>query len=76
VELAIAASVLHLLLCLETAVDAGHKLESFDLRSWSGATPRPLLIGIPVAFIRSISFAAKRPIVVRDPEVLEVISTC
>jgi heavy metal translocating P-type ATPase len=40
------------------------------------ATPCPLLIGIPVAIIGSISLAAKRGIVVRDPSVLERIDTC
>jgi len=40
------------------------------------ATPCPLLIAIPVAIIGSISLAAKRAIVVRDPAVLETVSTC
>jgi heavy metal translocating P-type ATPase len=40
------------------------------------ATPCPLLIGIPVAIIGSISLAAKRGVVVRDPSVLETIDTC
>jgi heavy metal translocating P-type ATPase len=40
------------------------------------ATPCPLLIAIPVAVIGSISLAAKRAIVVRDPAVLEQISNC
>lgn len=40
------------------------------------ATPCPLLIGIPVAIIGSISLAARRAIIVRDPAVLEVIDTC
>ena len=40
------------------------------------ATPCPLLIGIPVAIIGSISLAAKRGIVIKDPTVLETISTC
>jgi heavy metal translocating P-type ATPase len=40
------------------------------------ATPCPLLIGIPVAIIGSISLAAKRGVVVRDPAVLETIDTC
>lgn len=40
------------------------------------ATPCPLLIGIPVAIIGSISLAAKRGIVVRDPSVLEQIDRC
>lgn len=40
------------------------------------ATPCPLLIAIPVAIISSISLAAKRAIIVRDPLVLEKIGTC
>ncbi|HSC30058.1 MAG TPA: hypothetical protein VLD67_22445, partial [Vicinamibacterales bacterium] len=40
------------------------------------ATPCPLLIGIPVAIIGSISLAAKRSIVIRDPAVLERIDGC
>lgn len=40
------------------------------------ATPCPLLIGIPVAIIGSISLSAKRGIVVKDPGALEVINTC
>ncbi len=40
------------------------------------ATPCPLLIAIPVAIIGSISLAAKRAIVIRDPAVLEKIDTC
>jgi heavy metal translocating P-type ATPase len=40
------------------------------------ATPCPLLIGIPVAIIGSISLAAKRGIVVRDPSVLEQVDKC
>ncbi len=40
------------------------------------ATPCPLLIGIPVAIIGSISLAAKRGIIIKDPAVLERISTC
>jgi heavy metal translocating P-type ATPase len=40
------------------------------------ATPCPLLIGIPVAIIGSISLAAKRGIVIRDPTVLERIDGC
>ena len=35
------------------------------------ATPCPLLIAIPVAIIGSISLAARRAIVIRDPTVLE-----
>jgi len=40
------------------------------------ATPCPLLIGIPVAIIASISLAARRGIVVRDPSVLEQVDRC
>ncbi len=40
------------------------------------ATPCPLLIGIPVTIIGSISLAAKRAIIIRDPAILESIDTC
>ncbi len=40
------------------------------------ATPCPLLIAIPVAVIGSISLAAKRGIIIKDPAVLEQIDTC
>jgi heavy metal translocating P-type ATPase len=40
------------------------------------ATPCPLLIGIPVAIIGSVSLAARRGIIIRDPAVLERIDTC
>ena len=40
------------------------------------ATPCPLLIAIPVAIIGSISLAARRGIVVRDPSVLEQVDRC
>ena len=40
------------------------------------ATPCPLLIGIPVAIIGSISLAAKRGIIIRDPAVLERLDRC
>ncbi len=40
------------------------------------ATPCPLLIAIPVAIIGSISLAARRGIIVKDPAVLETIDTC
>src|SRR5690625_4992427 len=39
------------------------------------ATPCPLLIGVPVAIIGAISLSAKRGIIVKNPEVLEQIST-
>jgi heavy metal translocating P-type ATPase len=40
------------------------------------ATPCPLLIAIPVAIIGSVSLAARRGIVIRDPAVLERVDTC
>jgi heavy metal translocating P-type ATPase len=40
------------------------------------ATPCPLLIGIPVAIIGSVSLAARRSIIVRDPSLLEEIGVC
>ncbi|HAN96529.1 MAG TPA: cadmium-translocating P-type ATPase [Planctomycetaceae bacterium] len=40
------------------------------------ATPCPLLIAIPVAVIGSISLAAKRAIIIRNPSALEVVDTC
>jgi heavy metal translocating P-type ATPase len=40
------------------------------------ATPCPLLIGIPVAIIGSVSLAARLGIIIKDPAVLERISTC
>ena len=40
------------------------------------ATPCPLLIAIPVAIIGSISLAARRGIIIKDPAVLEQIDTC
>ena len=40
------------------------------------ATPCPLLIGIPVAIIGSISLSAKRGIIIKDPSALETIDTC
>ncbi|MBI4519350.1 MAG: HAD-IC family P-type ATPase, partial [Gemmatimonadetes bacterium] len=40
------------------------------------ATPCPLLIAIPVAIIGSISLAAERSIIVRDPAVLEQLGQC
>jgi heavy metal translocating P-type ATPase len=40
------------------------------------ATPCPLLIAIPVAIIGSISLAARRSIIIRDPAVLERIDRC
>ncbi len=40
------------------------------------ATPCPLLIAIPVAIIGSISLAARRAIIIKDPAVLEQIDAC
>lgn len=40
------------------------------------ATPCPLLIAIPVAIIGSISLAARRGIIIKDPAVLENVATC
>lgn len=40
------------------------------------ATPCPLLIGIPIAIIGSISLCARRAIIVRSPVVLEQITRC
>jgi cation transport ATPase len=40
------------------------------------ATPCPLLIAIPVTIIGSVSLAARRGIIIKDPAVLEKIDTC
>lgn len=40
------------------------------------ATPCPLLIAIPVAIIGSVSLAARRGIIIRDPAILERVSRC
>ncbi len=40
------------------------------------ATPCPLLIAIPVAILGSISLAAKRGIIIKNPSVLELIKEC
>ncbi len=40
------------------------------------ATPCPLLIGIPIAIIGSISLCARRAIIVKSPVVLEQIAGC
>lgn len=40
------------------------------------ATPCPLLIAIPITIISAISLAAKRGIIIKDPTVLEKLSTC
>ncbi len=40
------------------------------------ATPCPLLIAIPVTIISSISLAARREIIIKNPAILESIGTC
>lgn len=40
------------------------------------ATPCPLLIGIPVAIIGSVSLAARRAIIIKNPAILEQIDAC
>ncbi len=40
------------------------------------ATPCPLLIAIPISIIGSISLAARMGIIIKDPSVLENISSC
>ncbi len=40
------------------------------------ATPCPLLIAIPVAIIGSISLAARRGIIIKNPAVLEQVENC
>jgi heavy metal translocating P-type ATPase len=40
------------------------------------ATPCPLLIAIPVALIGAVSLSARRAIIIKDPAVLEKITTC
>ncbi len=40
------------------------------------ATPCPLLIGIPVTIISSISLAARRNIIIKNPAILETIGSC
>lgn len=40
------------------------------------ATPCPLLIAIPVSLIGSISTAASRGIIIKNPAILEVLPTC
>jgi len=40
------------------------------------ATPCPLLIAIPVSIIGSVSLAARRGIIIKDPAALEQIDTC
>jgi len=40
------------------------------------ATPCPLLLAIPVAIIGAISIAASRGIIIKDPSMLERVSSC
>src|SRR5205823_3010845 len=40
------------------------------------ATPCPLLLAIPVAIIGAISLAASRSIIIKDPGMLERVSSC
>jgi heavy metal translocating P-type ATPase len=40
------------------------------------ATPCPLLLAVPVAIISAISIAAARGIIIKDPSMLERISSC
>jgi heavy metal translocating P-type ATPase len=40
------------------------------------ATPCPLLLGIPIAIIGSISLCARRAIIIKNPVVLEQIAQC
>lgn len=40
------------------------------------ATPCPLIIGIPIAVIGSVSLAARRAIIVKDPAILEKLDRC
>lgn len=40
------------------------------------ATPCPLLLAIPIAIIGAISTAARRGIVIKDPSILEKLSSC
>ena len=40
------------------------------------ATPCPLIIGIPVAVIGSVSLAARRAIIIKDPAILEKLDNC
>lgn len=40
------------------------------------ATPCPLLIGIPVTIISSISLAAQREIIIKNPAILETLGLC
>ena len=40
------------------------------------ATPCPLLIGIPIAVIGSVSLAARRGLIIKDPAILERLDSC
>lgn len=54
---------------------AGHSAQRF-LAVIVIATPCPLILAIPVAIVGAISTAARRGIVIRNPAVLEQVSTC
>jgi heavy metal translocating P-type ATPase len=40
------------------------------------ATPCPLLIAVPVAVVGTVSLAARRGIIIKDPAILERVDTC
>ena len=40
------------------------------------ATPCPLIIGIPIAVIGSVSLAARRGLIIKDPAILERLDSC
>lgn len=65
---------------LAVAIAVGAWAVSSDAQRFLGvlvvATPCPLLIAIPVAIIGSVSLAARRGIIIKDPAVLEKIDTC
>jgi P-type E1-E2 ATPase len=67
-------------LALALALAAGGWWWSGDPRRFLSviviATPRPLLIAIPVAVIGAISIAARRGIIIKDPAVLEQLDRC
>lgn len=65
---------------LALAIAVAAWAESFDPTRFLAvlvvATPCPLLIAIPVAIIGSVSLAARRGIIIKDPAVLEKVGTC
>ncbi len=63
------------LLCAGAAWAVSHDPTRF-LAVLVVATPCPLLLAIPVAILGAISVAAARGIIVKDPSMLERISTC